>query len=208
MNEQIEQGVPFILGAAHTHIAQQQPPEARFAQTRAMLCRDAIEPGFFEAIRRLITRAEFVPEMVERVGDREIETPDRAGRALSLALRRAQFMQWISATTGCGSISSVEGRVVQTRSGSSQELRWHDDLNDARRRLAITLDLSDSPYEGGDFELRHKKTREVLFRHRHTSPGSVLIFSIAADLEHRVLPVMSGGPRRVYAGWFVSEPAS
>jgi hypothetical protein len=86
---------------------------------------------------------------------------------------------------------------------------WHDDLpENPTRRIGITINLSENPYEGGLFELRKKKTQQILTRHRHEKPGSALIFDVSDALEHRVWPVTSGGPRRIFAGWFlVGDPS-
>lgn len=45
---------------------------------------------------------------------------------------------------------------------------------------------------------------QPLLAHHHNKPGTVLIFAVRPDLEHRVTPLTSGGPRRVFAGWFLT----
>lgn len=147
-------------------------------------------------------------DSVEGLGDREVESPQRAGGAITLALKRAGLMRWIEEATGCGPLVRVDGRVVQARANNHDQLVWHDDLNEPERRLAVTVNLSEAPYEGGRFELRHAGTKEMLTEHLHDAPGALLIFEVARELEHRVLPVTSGGPRRVYTGWFFREAAA
>ncbi len=44
----------------------------------------------------------------------------------------------------------------------------------------------------------------MLIQHIHCDLGTALFFRLAAELEHRVLPVTAGGQRRVFAGWFLA----
>ena len=64
--------------------------------------------------------------------------------------------------------------------------------------------MADLPYEGGAFEMRRKGTEDLLMRHIHRDMGTALIFQVGAELEHRVCSVIAGGPRRVFAGWFLA----
>lgn len=194
---------PFTIGATTTQLL--QPPEAardEFVRRRSILCRDAIEAGFLATLQGLCRRGRFVPDSVEGLGDREVEQPQRVGGAISLALQREGLKHWLEAATACGPLGRVEGRVIQARANGHDQLTWHNDLQDPRRRLAITINLSETAYEGGLFELRTVATREMLTEHLHADPGTVLVFDISRDLEHRVLPLTGGGPRRVYTGWF------
>lgn len=68
--------------------------------------------------------------------------------------------------------------MVQARANGVDVLDWHDDRGDPARRPAITINLPDSDYDGGLFELREVASR-------------------------RLLPVTRCGPRRVYTGWFL-----
>jgi len=196
---------PFLIGTSTTRLSAPHLHAARFASDQALVCNAALDDNLLMLMQRLVMRASFIPEPVEHIGQREMESPGLSGAALTLALRRTPFLRWIEALTQCGPIHTVKGKLAQTRAGTPQALDWHDDLNDGQRRLAITIDLSPAHYEGGLFELCHKSTREVIFRHRHLRPGTALIFRIAPHLVHRLQPVTAGGPRRVYTGWFMDE---
>jgi len=195
---------PFVIGAEQTQILGDDGASAEsFARCRALVCANALDPAFLATLQKVSRRAQFAPDVVEGVGHREIETPNLAGRALTLALKRTNLLRWIEETTRCGPLGGIDGRVAQPRPIVGHRLRWHDDLNVPGRRLAITINLSEQAYEGGMFELRSAATKEALLQYRHAAPGSVLIFSVAPGLDHRVLPLTSGGPRRVYVGWFL-----
>jgi hypothetical protein len=197
---------PFVIGAERTQVLGDGSASAEsFARCHAIDCAKALDPLFLAMLLKVSGKAQYTPDPVGRLGHREIETPNLAGTALTLALRRSNLIRWIEETTQCGPLGSIDGRVAQIRPAAGHRLHWHDDLNDPGRRLGITIDLSEQPSEGGLFELRLAKTKEVLLRFRHAGPGSVLIFDVSPGLDHRVLPLTSGGPRRVYAGWFLKR---
>jgi hypothetical protein len=173
-----------------------------FSKYRAIACAKAVEPDLLASLMRLCREGHFESNEVKYLGHREVESPQRVGRALTHVLKRADLIGWVERATGCGSLETVDGRVVRARANNDDQLLWHDDLDDPRRRLAITINLSEHGYEGGLFELREKRTERLLATHHHLEPGTALIFDVSHDIEHRVLPVTSGGPRCVYTGWF------
>ena len=194
---------PFVVGAYQTLVY--APPErlaAEFALHRAIACRGAIEPGLLSSLMRFCRDGSFLSDEVKGLGHREVESPQRAGRVITLALKRAALISWLEGVAGCGPLGNVEGRVVRALANNHDQLVWHDDLDDPCRRLAITINLSEQAYEGGLFELRDKRTHDIRATHHHLEPGTALVFDVAPDVEHRVLPVTAGGPRCVYTGWF------
>ncbi len=70
-------------------------------------------------------RAYFRPQEVEGLGHRHVESPSIAGSAIQLALDRKELRTWLEAVTACGSLSNIEGRVVQTRPGAQRYPRQH-----------------------------------------------------------------------------------
>lgn len=194
---------PFTIGVSETLIHDQEEVVDSFSKHHAFHCASSLDPALIKLLSKICEQAQFVPDTL-KVGLRELETPNLAGNTLTLALNRTNFLRWLEVVTRCDTLDSVSGYVTQM-SPENGHLTWHSDLNDLRRRLAITINLSPQPYEGGEFELRNKATGEVL-RHKHEELGSVLVFAIEAGIEHRVLPVISG-QRLVYAGWFHSLQA-
>jgi hypothetical protein len=194
---------PFVIGASDTRLlVAADTLRAEFDQRRSLLCDDVIEPSFLERLLARCRASCFVPDRVEGLGDREVERPQRVSGAINLALGRSPLLRWAEAATGHPALGRAEGRVVRSRANDRDQLDWHDDLDDPSRRLAITINLGEHRYEGGLFELRDKRTKALLITHLHLVPGAALIFDIGYDIEHRVLPVTSGGPRCVYTGWF------
>ena len=176
----------------------------QYARLHAIPLRDVLEPAFLQTLLRLCAAATFISGPSDP-GHREVESPQRVGRILNLALQRPNCLRWLEDATGCVPLGHIEGRLTQTLVRPGDELLWHDDLCEEDRRLAFVLNLGTAPYTGGDFELR-AKGGPTLLRVHHAEPGSALIFKVHPRIEHRVLPLTAGGPRRVFAGWAIAKP--
>jgi hypothetical protein len=150
-------------------------------------------------ILKICRTAEFEDEIYPTVGSRRKEKAELASKAIRMTLERPSLLCWLEQVSGCEPLGRVTGWIAEMPVGSS--LDWHKDVGIGVRQLAIVINLTEVPYEGGAFELRELGA-EPLVRHRHETPGSALIFRLGKHLQHRVLPVTSGGPRRVFAGWF------
>ena len=196
------------IGAASTRV--DDTPEvlararATFADGNAITLPAALDPAFLRTILTVCRRGPFVPEHIGKIGWRTIEERDAAGAALRFALERPVFVRWLEAVTGCETLRRLAGVVAEIRAASGQELGWHNDLYEGvlDRRIAVTIHLSDEAYEGGVFEMRDEPSSRLLVRDGALPPGSIMLFRIDNRLRHRVTPVTSGGPRRVFAGWF------
>jgi hypothetical protein len=197
------------ISATRTSITDSELAAAQiqFQQFRAVACQHLLAPELLATVQRLCDTGIFVSNSTQP-GHREVESPQRAGRILNLALNRPEFLLLLEQVTGCGRLVSIGGSVAQTHPRPGDELTWHDDLVEPHRRLALVIHLGSAAYEGGNFELRRKhgeKRGELLAQYRHTEPGSALFFAVDSALEHRVLPLSAGGPRRVFAGWAFAE---
>lgn len=194
----------FTIGTTKTDIFDREDEAAdSFCRQRAIVCRGALDPALLARLNQICDRGAFAAEPVEGLGHRHVEQPPVAGGALGLFLKRVELTQWLERVTARGPIRSVEGAMVETHCKPGDELAWHDDLNKSARLLALTIVIGDRKFEGGGFELRRKGEEELLLDYRPDTPGTALIFDVAADIEHRVLPVTAGGPRRVFTGWFL-----
>ena len=198
---------PFRLGLKDAAILA-PPDEARrrFAETPALSFDAVFEPATGAMLVERAAAATFVDDHVTRIGSRAVETPQRVGPAVSMLLNRPGLLQWLEQATGCGTLRAVAGRLVETRANGCDALDWHDDTGDDSRRLAVVINLSDRHFSGGQFQMRRKRDTAPFFTFDHESPGSMLVFAVDPALVHRVTPLTSGGPRRVYAGWFLSRP--
>ena len=173
-----------------------------FACGNAIMLPSALDPPLLRTILAICRRGPYVPESIDNIGSRTVEANDVAGCALRFALQRPMLLRWCEAAAGCETVNLITGAVAEMAAGTEHGLGWHDDRNDGGlRQLAVAIHLSDGPYEGGLFEMCVKQSGRLLVRQGALPPGSVVLFRIDKRFRHRVTPVISGGPRRVFAGW-------
>lgn len=198
---------PFTIGAQNTMInADPALYRKAFEQHSHLQFNGIFEPDLLEKLLQLSKNATFVEDVVNGIGIREIEAPQRVGAAISLMLGRFDWLEWIEAATGITPLSATMGRIVQNRANGRDSLVWHDDMVNDHRKLGLVVNLSDKPFGGGDFEMRRKGEMAAFHRSKYSQAGEMMVFAVNRTIEHRVNPVTEGGPRRVYAGWALSEP--
>lgn len=159
-----------------------------------------LEQGLLDRLLRLSRSADFSAVATGDFGDRGIDGCNGAAVPMCVALARPNLLSWLEQVTGCEPITTVEG--VLARMGPGDILEWHRDSFHGIRRLAVVINLSEAPFTGGRFEMRRRESKAPLFAYDHAEPGSMMIFRLGGDLQHRVTPVTAGGPRVVFAGWF------
>jgi 2OG-Fe(II) oxygenase superfamily len=198
---------PFLIGQNGTSVTGAPAPwRSQFDQDFALRISGAFAPDYLAKLVERAAGARFIEDQVEGIGSRAIEAPQRIGAAISLMLHNQQLLRWIEQATGVGPVRAFAGRLAETRANGNDALAWHDDREDLTRLLAVVINLSDRPFSGGHFELRRKQAQHPHLIFDHDQPGSMLIFAVRPELEHRVTPLLAGGPRRVFAGWYLSRP--
>jgi hypothetical protein len=201
------ESVAFYIDAMSTDLhADPAAYRDKFLETPVLYFRQIFAPRLLQSLVERAASASFIDDDVYRVGQRAIEANQRVGKSISLLLARQALLDWLEDATDIRPLRATAGRLVQTRANSRDELVWHDDMGHLARKLAVVINLSDTPFEGGVFELRAKGSETLLFSHKHVEPGAMLVFAVRPELEHRVTPLTAGGPRRVYAGWFLAKP--
>lgn len=160
---------------------------------------DVLDPDLLETLLAVSRSAGFQSVATADFGDRGIDSQARTALPMCMALARPNLLAWLEQVTGCEPVSTVEGVLARMQSGDI--LEWHRDAFHGVRRLAVVINLSETPFEGGRFEMRRRESKAPLFAYDHTAPGSVMVFRLGADLQHRVTPVTAGGPRVAFAGW-------
>lgn len=197
-------GAMPVLGKLDTALSDPAMARRQFEACRAFVWPAIFEPTLLGQLMALCDRAGFRPQEVPGVGFREVEQTALASTAILVALRRPALWRWLEQATGCAPINAVEGQVAQTWPREGDRLGWHDDMvGPGQRRLAITIALNRADFEGGAFELRNVADKSPLLRFQHDVPGRALVFEVSPRTEHRLLPLVSGGPRRLFAGWFI-----
>lgn len=107
--------------------------------------------------------------------------------------------------TGCRPLRGYIGRLYRFIPDQGHFDNWHQDLM-ARRKLALSINLSPRPYRGGNLQMRYKKSKKIFARVQNTRPGDALLFRIGKTLEHHVTEVTGKTSKTAYAGWFSSYP--
>ena len=117
-------------------------------------------------------------------------------------LNQPRLREAIAELTGCEqTIRTFAGRCFKHLPGVGHFNSWHRDVGD-ERLFALSINLSREPFEGGSFQIRSRRTREVFQTVGSNRFGDACLFRIDNSLEHRILPLRGTAPRCRYAGWF------
>lgn len=182
-----------------------------FAERHVVYIEDFLAPDVLAEIQRRLTDSAFelsthTSTASEVIGQEARLDPDSAAaRMLWLLLNRSQLYACVRQISGCPPIGCFLGRGYRMAPVAEHFDDWHDDLAD-ERMVGLSIELGDTPYEGGEFELRDRRTKTVHARVENKKPGSVHLFRIDAKLEHRVGRLRGTVPRTACAGWFCRTP--
>lgn len=179
----------------------------RFERDHHVLIPGLLRGSLLERVRRELDRGEF-EERNHTTGHAELCVDrGRARTLLFFACNDLALFELVRAITGCDRIGAFVGRVYRMLPGPEHEGKWHNDLAEGRM-VAMSVNLGEAPYSGGELEIRDHKSKEVVQRVANTGLGDAVIFRIARELVHRVTAVEGAVPKTAYAGWFVSGPDS
>ena len=83
---------------------------------------------------------------------------------------------------------------------------WHQDCTPENKKvLGFSLDLSPKPYLGGELALKEAGQAQPFAVNKTENLGDALIFRLAPNLRHRVLPITGAQRRFAFVGWFLGE---
>ncbi len=125
--------------------------------------------------------------------------------ALNFLLNDRTLFRFVERIVGCRRIGSFIGGVRRATPGPRNALGWHDD-SVGDRIVAITINLSTAPYQGGVLQIRSARSKKVVCEISNTGPGDAVIFPVSSELEHRNTPVSGTTAKTAYSGWFLSKP--
>ena len=185
--------------------------QREFAQRHCVVLEGFVDGDILERVPRMLETGRFYTfEHVGKKGEvfaRELRMRDteRLLRVFFLLLNQPRLFDAIAGFTGCeAAIRRFKGRCFKQLPGSEHFITWHNDNPHGSGRLfGLTINLSPKPC-GGGFQIRSRKTREVLRTVTGTRFGDACLFRIHDSLEHRTLPVEGPAPRCIYGGWFIS----
>ena len=178
---------------------------AQFDRQHCIQLRGLLDADVFGFIQRQIDHAEFVDKTHENIGVELCMTDNAALNLLFFLSNDDRFFQLVRELTGCDRIGAFMGRVYRMVPGTGHYDSWHNDCV-AHRMIGMSVNLSPQIYAGGVFQLRERRSQEILTEAPNTGPGDAILFRIADHVEHRVTSVDGAVPKTAFAGWFVSEP--
>lgn len=161
-------------------------------------------PDLLRLLRARLREAPFRPRIEDGVEVEETLEDADLGALCHFLLNDPRLLDLVERITGSGPLSDFLGRVYRRRSArqpGEHYYDWHNDLIEGRR-IGLSVNLSDGRYEGGSLQLRDQESQVIIADVSNTSPGDAVLFRVAAELEHRVLPVSGVVARTSLAGWF------
>ena len=192
------------------------PPEGvealqtEFAETGCAMMPGFLTPGVLSPLMKQLEKARFETRNEVFLGNGNIfgttsymPQTEPAVKSLNFFLNRSTLYGLAAQIAGTPVLRNFLCRLHRTAFGTGQHIDWHDDAVDYRT-LGLNINLSDSAYTGGEFQLRSPDGKIEVAVSRW-SPGDAFLFRIGYGWQHRLTPVESG-QRTVGVGWFRTEP--
>jgi 2OG-Fe(II) oxygenase superfamily len=161
---------------------------------------------------------EILDRLKDRLGDHQFKLRHHGTLSTELSLQdtrltallnflanREAFLRLVETITGCDRIGSFEGRVYRMMSGHEHRDDWHNDMSDTRM-VAMSINLSATPYLGGALEIRQRDSGNVVARVADLELGDAVLFRLADNLQHRRTEVRGNSSKTAFAGWFRQQP--
>lgn len=176
-----------------------------FAASNHIHLPQLIEPGLLNIIYEKVQTGRFVDRTHQGIGTEECLTPGTATSILQLVFNDPALLRVMADIGGCEAVKCFDGRVYRMASGAGHYDSWHSDAGE-NRLLAVSVNLSVAPYEGGLLEIRRASSTHASHVIANAGFGNATMFRISPELRHRVSGVTGSEPRTAYAGWFRSSP--
>ena len=164
-----------------------------------------VEGSLLARLLDLLDRTAFYERVHPGIGTEICATPGPATGALELMMNDGPLQTFISELTGCGPIGCYEGRIYRLNPADGHYDSWHSDVGQDRL-LAVSINLSRMPFDGGRLQIRRADSDEILAEVDNPTPGDAVMFLVHPSMRHRVASVTGQHPRTAWAGWFRSAP--
>lgn len=178
----------------------------QFATNHFVCLPRLVEENLLKLVLAQVNQGEFIDRSHGRIGTELCLVPGIATGILQLAFNDADLLRTIADIAGCGPVGCFDGRVYRMVPGAGHYDSWHSDVGEDRQ-VAVSLNLSPVPYQGGLLEIRPTSATVASHTVSNTGLGDAVMFRVAPELRHRVGPVEGVHPRTAYAGWFRTSPS-
>ncbi|MDP1569779.1 MAG: 2OG-Fe(II) oxygenase [Vicinamibacterales bacterium] len=181
---------------------------AAFATARVLRLPRLFDADLLALLQRHLAAAAFTTRIAHGVYPPAVDLKlrdDHLHGVLHFLLNDPAVVATVQHVAGVPEIGGFVGAVYRLLPGAGHRDSWHDDA-DGNRRVALTVNLSEAPFEGGEFQLREKAGRP-LATIANTGPGDGVLFAIDPSLEHCIAPMRGVTPKTALAGWFCVDPS-
>ena len=176
------------------------PARDQFARSSVLVLRGFLAPPLLGWTQTLVRAGAFRHKVHPDSGEEDCMEHNEAIWLLRFLIGAHDVLRAMEALTDHRPLTKAQLRVYRFEAGTGHHHDWHDDLGEGRR-LGLSVNLSETPFEGGNLQLRDWDSQRPLADVRNTGAGDAVIFRLGRDVQHQVLPVTSGS-RVALAGWF------
>lgn len=171
-----------------------------FKENNYLRLKGILAPEVISASQASLAATTFKPNNWQ-VGSDE-SAYDGVHHLMNFLLKNGKLFEELERLTG-RRVVDFFGRTFRLNPGN-KGYSWHTD-NSHGRVLGMTICLNETPFEGGSFLMRNRRTNSEPVKISTTQFGDALLFGIGDDWEHMVLPMEGENPKITFIGWFCSE---
>lgn len=162
-------------------------------------------PRLLGEIRHGLARAEFALRADSMGGELMLDPTHPIVALLLFVANDPALYRVVENVAGIERVARFDGRIYRRTPAVAHHHVWHDDTAGEARLVAMSVNLGDVPFEGGEFMLRPKGATGEPARVRNVGAGDAILFRVRADLEHRMMDVTTG-TKTAFVGWFGAAP--
>jgi hypothetical protein len=176
---------------------------AEFSRHHYLRLPQLLAPALLQRVQKQMQAGPWTPRTHDGIGHEVTLGDPLALNLLTFLVNRPDFLRMVEQITGRAPLTNFKGRIYRMLPDSDHYDSWHDDIVPGEdRRVGLSINLGETPYEGGVFRLRKRETGEILAEVPNLVAGDARIFAVRSDLQHMVTPVTGGHPKTAFAGWF------
>ncbi|MEW6320224.1 MAG: 2OG-Fe(II) oxygenase [Acidobacteriota bacterium] len=180
----------------------------QFASRHAVHLPGFLAPDVRALVERWLATAEWDVQIHDQLDPPSVHLTVRDPALLSfftLAMNDRRLVEAVRHIAAIERVGAWEGNFYRMDADCGHHDTWHDDA-DGNRLVAITINVSPSPFQGGELSMRVKQGRRPLWTFANVGPGDALLFRLDRRLEHWIHDVRGPAPKMAVAGWFQREP--
>jgi hypothetical protein len=129
--------------------------------------------------------------------------PGETSQVITARTNDPKLLEFVATITGTPPLARCIGRVFRI-APCPDDLVWHTDA-EGGRMADLIINLNAVPHEGGLFEMRDGRSREIINQVGKTAFGDGLLIRISPDLEHHYKAITGSIPKITFSGWFVPK---